>query len=77
MFLKCLNKGDMNLTKKINVNFNIILKFLLKNTLDLDFKMDFQLPIFIHPSVLSPFRPKKVENKKMHFQKTYEKKVKF
>jgi hypothetical protein len=57
-----------------NVNFNTILKFLLKNTLDLNFKMDFQLPIFVHPNVLSPFRQKKIENEKMHFQKTYEKK---
>jgi hypothetical protein len=36
--------------------------------------MDFQLPIFVHPNVLSPFRQKKIENEKMHFQKTYEKK---
>jgi hypothetical protein len=39
--------------------------------------MDFQLPIFVHPSVLSPFRQKKVENKKMQIQKTYEKKSNF
>jgi hypothetical protein len=39
--------------------------------------VDFQLPIFVHPSVFSPFRQKKVENKKMHFQKTYEKNPNF